>query len=59
MVLEILFITYIIVGSYCAGVTANDLRSGGNESLLRILSWILGWPYMIYRDLRDWKPEID
>jgi hypothetical protein len=59
VVLETLFIMYIVVGSYCAGVTADDLRSAGNESIIRILSWIFGWPYKIYTDLRDWRPDSD
>jgi hypothetical protein len=58
-VFEILFIIYVVVGSYCAGVTADNLQSGSNESFLRIMIWILGWPYKIYTDLRDWRPDSD
>ena len=58
-ILEVLFITYVVVGAYCAGVTADGLRSSGDESVLRILSWIFGWPYRIYMDLRDWKVGSD
>jgi hypothetical protein len=56
---SVLCIAYIVIGAYCAGITAHELRSGGEESILRILSWVFGWPYMVYKDLKDWRPDRD
>ena len=54
--ITVLYISYIVVGAYCAGLTAHEVD---NESLWRLLKWIFAWPYLIYKDLKNWRPKRD
>lgn len=57
VIIQILFITYIVVGSYHAGKTAP--KSG--ESIVRVMKALWGWPFYWYKELREedkiWKDE--